>query len=92
MKTLKGSPRAAITTVVLVFGLSAQAHAATPQCLLGTSAVGARLVCDEDGCVRQRREADCTLTQAAVVRVRQPSSIRKRIVRDDVGILLARLD
>ncbi len=86
---------AAVAITMLACGISAPAHAGQPQCLLGTSQVGARLVCDQDACVRQRPETDCTLTQAAVVRddrVRSPSSARKRIVRDDVAILLARLD
>jgi hypothetical protein len=79
---------------VLACAFGAQAHAAPP-CLLGTSAMSARLVCDQDGCVRPRVDAECALTRATVVRVDRSRSLslaRKRVVRDDVAILLARLD
>jgi hypothetical protein len=95
MKRLMRSPRATVMIAVLACCVSAQAEAGPPQCLLGSAAASARLVCDQDGCVRPRSDTDCALTPATVVRVdrvRQPSLVRKRFVRDDVGLLLARLD
>lgn len=58
------------------------------------SPAAGRLACDEDGCVRLRLEADCLLLAASPPKTRarrDQTTLQMRQPRDEVALLLARL-
>lgn len=59
------------------------------------SRVAARLVCDSDGCVRPISDIDCSVADTMVVapgRVRGRLALPPRVARDEIALLLAKLN
>lgn len=87
--------KAGLRAVVMIGALgsiAAQGEAASQGCILG---VPARLVCDQDGCVRPATEPECRTTLVAMTRpAPRPhrAATAVRVGRDELSALLARLD
>jgi hypothetical protein len=90
MMTFK-TARGAMMAAVLMAGTGAEAMAQAPQC--GPRAA-ARLVCDQDGCVRPSNDVNCLVVASIVRAGKSPRrlALPVRADRDEVATLLARLN
>lgn len=90
IKTLGGTLRVAMT--IGAFACAATPGQAAPGCIFNAPV---RLVCDQDGCVRPASETDCgTITTALARPAPRPRRLTTpvRVERDELAMLLARLD
>lgn len=91
IKNFKAGLRAIVTIGALGF-IATQGQAASSGCIISAPA---RLVCDQDGCVRPITEPECRTTLVAMTRTTaRPRRVATmvRTDRDELSALLARLD